>query len=394
MLARRFLWIIAILIILVIAAALAYRLFGERLITAALVPSAAYVAPPPADGPDYALARNWIARPDLARDPARWTPAGITVAADPENAVFYILPTAIFDRGQWNATLAETADNAPVGQRMAMFLRGQASVFNGVGAIWSPRYRQATFGAFLTDKPEAAQALDLAYGDVLAAFDAFVAAQPADRPIVLAGHSQGSLHLLRLLKERVAGTPLARRIIAVYAGGWPISITADLPALGLPACASPEATGCILAWQSFARPAEFATLRARFDAGTGLAGVPRKDTQILCTNPIIGAVSAAAVPAADNLGSLLPNADFSGGELIARGIGAQCLASGILDIGEPPGGYSAFILPGNNYHVYDYPLFWADLRADVGRRVAAFAATGTSAKPTAKTAAKPTETHR
>jgi hypothetical protein len=33
------------------------------------------------------------------------------------------------------------------------------------------------------------------------------------------------------------------------------------------------------------------------------------------------------------------------------------------------GGY---LLPGNNYHVFDYPLFWRNVRADAIRRLAAF----------------------
>jgi len=30
------------------------------------------------------------------------------------------------------------------------------------------------------------------------------------------------------------------------------------------------------------------------------------------------------------------------------------------------------VLPGNNYHVYDYSLFWANVRADANRRLKAF----------------------
>ena len=30
------------------------------------------------------------------------------------------------------------------------------------------------------------------------------------------------------------------------------------------------------------------------------------------------------------------------------------------------------VLPGNNYHVYDVALFWAAVRADMARRVAAW----------------------
>jgi len=370
MLARRFLWVIAIITMIVIAAAFAYRLFGEQLIRVALVPGVPFAAPPAADAPDYALAKNWMARPDLTADASRWTPAGYSAAPKPGIAVFYVLPTSVFDRSKWNAAM----DDAEVGKRMAIFLRGQASIFNGVAAVWSPRYRQATFGAFLTEKPEATRALDLAYTDVLAAFDVFIASQPADRPIILAGHSQGSLHLLRLLRDRVAGKPLAARIVAVYAAGWPISITADLPALGLPACSSADQTGCILSWQSFARPAEYKSVLKGFDRGTGLTGQPRQGTRILCTNPLTGTDGTGVVPASANLGSLVPNIDFSGGSLVPKGIAAQCLASGIVDIGDPPAGFTAYVLPGNNYHVYDYPLFWANLRADVERRVGNFGA--------------------
>jgi hypothetical protein len=30
------------------------------------------------------------------------------------------------------------------------------------------------------------------------------------------------------------------------------------------------------------------------------------------------------------------------------------------------------VLPGNNYHVFDYSLFWANVRADAERRLKAF----------------------
>ena len=33
-----------------------------------------------------------------------------------------------------------------------------------------------------------------------------------------------------------------------------------------------------------------------------------------------------------------------------------------------------YVLPGNNYHVFDYSLFWANIRADAARRLAAFRA--------------------
>jgi hypothetical protein len=31
-----------------------------------------------------------------------------------------------------------------------------------------------------------------------------------------------------------------------------------------------------------------------------------------------------------------------------------------------------YVLPGNNYHVYDYALFWGAVRRDAERRLAAW----------------------
>ena len=63
----------------------------------------------------------------------------------------------------------------------------------------------------------------------------------------------------------------------------------------------------------------------------------------------------------------------SGGWPGAAGrVGARCEGRGILSIGSPPDLVGNYVLPGNNYHVFDYSLFWANVRADAERRVAAF----------------------
>ena len=90
---------------------------------------------------------------------------------------FFVTPTAYLGRDRWTMPFGDAATNA----RTAQYLRNEATVFNGVGSIWAPKYRQATFGAFLTAKPDAGRALDLAYTDVERAFAAFVAAVPAAR---------------------------------------------------------------------------------------------------------------------------------------------------------------------------------------------------------------------
>ena len=367
MLARRFLWVFAGLIVLVLAGALVYRLYGTELMRWTLVPGSKFEGGPAQKSEAYDRADMWIARPDLPDNPGLWTPPGIARGGKTEAALFFIHPTSYLEKAHWNAPLTE-ADSQ---WRARLFVRSQASVFNDVADIWAPKYRQATFGAFLTTQADAQKALDFAYRDVLAAYDAFLAAAPKDRPIILAGHSQGSLHLMRLLSERIAGKPEAKRVVAAYAIGWPISVTADLPGLGLPACEKREQAGCVLSWQSFSEPADTDMVTDVYDASTGATGVARAGSPMLCVNPLTGQRGGEA-PAAANLGTLVPNATLTAGELKAPGVPARCDARGFLLIGQDAPDLGPYVLPGNNYHVYDYALFWANIRADAAARLAAW----------------------
>jgi hypothetical protein len=232
-----------------------------------------------------------------------------------------------------------------------------------------PRYRQAAFGAFLLKSEDAQKALDLAYRDVAAAFDEFVR-EVGDRPIILAGHSQGALHLERLLREKVAGKPVAKRVIAAYVVGWPISRTADLPALGLPACATPGEAGCILSWMSFGDPANPQLILDQWEKTKGFTGGERRQDDLLCVNPITGTLNGAA-SAEQNSGTLVPTADLRSATLEPGLVGARC-DHGLLIVGGAIPPLGPYVLPGNNYHVYDYALFWDAIRRDAMRRAAAW----------------------
>lgn len=369
MLARRFLWVVAGLTVLFIAGAIAYKVFEQQLMRLAFVPKVEFREVPMQAGASYRNRDLWIARPDIADNPALWTPPGVARTRSPRVSVFFIHPTSFLERTQWNAPI----DDRESQWRARLFVRSQASAFNSVGEIWAPKYRQAAFGAFLTTEANANRALDFAYRDVLAAWDEFLREAPADRPILLAAHSQGSLHLTRLLTERIAGQPVARRIVAAYVVGWPISLTADLPALGLPACARRGDSGCILSWQSFGEPADPKMVTDVYDESVSRTGMPRAGTRMLCVNPLTGNQSDEADRDA-NLGTLFPNEDFTAAEFRPRAVPARCDVRGFLLIGRDPPELGGHVLPGNNYHVYDYALFWANIRADAEARVAAFLA--------------------
>ncbi len=365
--ARKFLYIIAAIIVIILAGAFVLRMYPGELAEIVFVPDSEFVEQELMAENAYSAPKMWFSRPDITKgNPALWVADGYEAADSAKAQVFFVHPTSFLKSDQWNAPL----DDKESQDRATIFIRSQASTFNSAGDIWAPRYRQAAIGAFLTDKPEAAQALDAAYKDVEAAFAEFLRQIPEDAPIILAGHSQGALHLTYLMRNRIADKPVAERIVATYIVGWPVSVTNDVPPMGLPICETADQTGCILGWNSFAEPADTSLILDVYDATNGFDGQPRKDQPILCTNPVAG-IPNVETTAEDNLGTLVPNANLSDGEIVAEAVPARCDERGFLLIGDPPE-LGAYVLPGNNYHVYDYPLFWANIRADAERRVAAF----------------------
>jgi hypothetical protein len=88
---------------------------------------------------------------------------------------------------------------------------------------------------------------------------------------------------------------------------------------------------------------------------------------MLCTNPLNGGAEPAALMDA-NLGTLKPDDTLKTGEMIVGAVPARCDGKGFLLIGDPPE-IGPYVLPGNNYHVYDFPLFWANVRADATWRL-------------------------
>lgn len=365
---RKFLYLVAFCIVLYLGGRLALQFYPEALSRAAFVPSAKFEPQAALAGNVYDDPAMWISRPGLGpSDPVRWVPPGAPPAPGAvKAAVFFIHPTSYLVGSKWNAPL----DDALSRRNAGLFVKALASPFALTQDLWAPRYRQAAFGAFLTEEPAGQQALDLAYADVLQAFDYFVASAGKDQPIVLAGHSQGALHLMHLLKDRVAGQPLAKRVAAAYVVGWPVSQTYDLPAMGLPACTAPEQSGCVLSWSSFGEPADTSMIIAAYTRRKALNGLSPGGTPILCTNPLLGTQGGSALASA-NLGTLVPTVTLQEGTVKPGLVGAACRPDGFLSLGAGID-MGPFVLPGNNYHVYDMPLFWANIRADFARRVAAW----------------------
>jgi len=213
----------------------------------------------------------------------------------------------------------------------------------------------------------------LAYADVQRAFDYYLAHENRGRPFILASHSQGSLHALGLLRERIVGRPVQRQLVVAYVIGY--DLPADLAAHELPVCRTAQQSGCLVDWNTVKRGYED---RDRGDRGLiWLDGrYQHRGGKSLCVNPLtweIGGSAAAtlnrgALPAAgptQTLPALLPQLT-----------GASC-NDGRLEIEVPLGQrvhFSDILTLFGSYHVFDYNLFYANIRLNTKQLGSAFAA--------------------
>lgn len=359
-------------VVLLALGAGAVLLFGEQLYTMSIKPSGAFADSPPPAAPDYSRPEAWAALPDTLDD-ADVLPAGVDAPSEPTADVFFIHPTTHLRGTAWNAGLEPADNNSAL--MMQGVLRYQASAFSGCCRVFAPRYRQAHLYVFMALGPDAHAALDLAYHDVEAAFDEFIK-RSAGRPFIVAGHSQGTLHAFRLLAQRVIGTPLQQHLVAAYLVGY--RIPAWLRSSSLSACAQPSDTGCFVGWRTVAEGAPAGT-------GAGLSWSqangygPGSAEDGACINPLSWDQPGAT--AEQNTGAL----DFGGPgteglpPLQEHVTGAKC-AGALLEVHPPAKGFSDFTM-GQDYHFYDYNLFWMSIRHNAEVRAASFATAQATDQP-------------
>ena len=305
--------------------------------------------------PDYSLVSNWAALPSTD-DYADRTPGDslrdlqYRAPAD----VFFVHPTIYTDtrkgNDHWNADVADADLNEDVDEST---IRNQASIFNAAGKVYAPRYRQAHIGVFYDEGASVKErALDTAYADVLAAFDYYLQRYNNGRPIVLAAHSQGTLHAERLLRDRFVGAPLGDRLIAAYLVGMPIERDAFN---GIPVCAGAEQTGCFVTWRTY---------RDDFEPGPG-----QDDPAVAVVNPLTWTTAPGRAPAELNEGGVLYN--YAAGPVPGL-VGAEIRGAGLFT--EKPSFFGDIFFTRKNYHIADYNLFWLNVRNNAVRRVEAFLA--------------------
>jgi len=335
--------------------------------------------------PNYTSPESWAALPERD-DAADFLPRGLSAVPGPRLAdVFYVHPTTYYNSAEWNAPL----DDGRAREMRDLTLANQASTFNACCRVYAPVYRQASIGAYFDVDDNNLAAFRVAYDDVAAAFRYYLATFNQGRPFIIAGHSQGTMHALRLLGE-IAASEAGERMVVAYAVGY--RATPESFA-GWPACRGSRDTGCAVAWDTFPEDWESAPeLSFILWKGDRLVTTARRSW--LCTNPISWSLGGEPAPSVQHLGSVLlelnlPMTSFSDVILadetlgmVVTGLGApetgtltaRCEGSRLLVPRQSEPFRADFESDTGSYHLFDYDLFYMDIRQNAVDRVAAFVA--------------------
>jgi hypothetical protein len=218
--------------------------------------------------------------------------------------------------------------------------------------VFAPRYRQAHVRAYHTlDTARAAEALELAYQDVKKAFAFYLTHYNKGRPIIIASHSQGTTHALKLMKEFFDDKPLHKKLVCAYLVGMPVP---ENYFDNLMPCKDSTSTGCITSWRTYQKGYE------------GTPYVVNEKFKSVVTNPLTWTTGKEYAPAKLNKGGLLLNFNK-----IIPGVTDAQAHKNILWSSKPKF-FGNIFLKLKNYHIADINFFYMNIRQNVHTRIKAY----------------------
>lgn len=298
--------------------------------------------------PSKAFSVNNIpVKPDYSNDSSWYVKNNINETID----IFYVYPTLYLSPDNWNADCGDTI----VQKRFEKFtVRKQLNIFEGLGNIYVPKYRQASLYCFIDNNDDGEKAIDLAYTDVRRAFFYYMENYNNGKPFMLVGHSQGSRHLLELLKEISKNPKIKNKIIATYAIGWPVTKAYLKENTEIKMCNDPCQTGCVISWNTEGKHRIISLV----------------EEPSVSVNPLTWKIDSVLAPKTMHKGAVFispTNVDTTYNWVSAQNIDGRLIIS-------KPDNVKEIWMPFKygNYHVQDFSMFYFNIKENAALRKKCF----------------------
>jgi len=189
---------------------------------------------------------------------------------------FYVYPTVSLDKTPNSDMTAGPEEYSVIKQQFARF--------GSVCKTYAPLYRQVTLTALRAGmgggEPMKVDRA-LGFNDVVNAWNYYLENYNNGRGVILVGHSQGSGVLTQLIKEKIEGQAVEKKIISAMLIGTNVQVPKGKVVGGtfkeMPLCTAGDQTGCIVTYASFRSTVQ--------PPANSLFGRGGSDTVSACTNP-------------------------------------------------------------------------------------------------------------
>ena len=293
---------------------------------------------------DYSLNENW---------------AYFAVGGDEKQADLFLICPTVDIKNEYNMSIYDTKTK----NNFLGALNMERGIYEQQTKMYAPYYRQASLKAYELSENMREKYLSKAYKDIALSFEYYLKHENKNRPIILAGFSQGADMCYRLLKDYFDDEKLYERLVAVYAIGWPLSYETAEKFPQIKPAQSSQDFGVVVTFDCEA---------------VGVKGtvINPEGTKSHAINPLNWRDDNTFADKELNLGACFTNYD---GEIVNE-IKNLCGCfiddeRGVLKVSDIDSkDYPAIIkfLPNGSYHIYDYMFFFRNLQENVNDRINAF----------------------
>jgi hypothetical protein len=283
---------------------------------------------------DFSQAQSWICQNQVSK------------SVD----VFYIYPTVLFSQDSENMNLSDEQ----LKKEADGVLKEQTGVFKSECNIFAPYYPQMSIGVLSLNGEEYDHYFNIAYQEVKTSFLYYLKNFNKGKPFFLAGHSQGSLMLLQLLKDLFNDDQLREQLIAAYLIGYSVT---DEDLHKYP-------------WLQIAQGANDLGVIITYNTQSPKAtGSPVLLPNAHCVNPLNWKTTYDHANKEMNLGAVFFNENEEIEKEIPEYTDAQIREDGALIVKGPNPDHfyvqGKSFFPKGVFHKYDYQFFYRNLEENI-----------------------------
>ena len=272
--------------------------------------------------------------------------------------IFFVCP--MVDTGKMG-NMNMDYNNPKMRSKFVSAINMEKGLYDEVGNFYAPYYRQVTLPVYYLPKNEQEEYFKLAYDDVRDAFKTYMSTMNHNKPVILAGFSQGADMVIRLMKEYYGNEEYSKNLVAAYCIGWRLTEEEANEYPWIHPANGKNDTGCVVLFDVEAKDVKDSVV------------IP-EGVKTYSINPLNWKTDDTVAFKKKNLGACFVDGDGKTVKSIPMMTGAYINPErgSLIAYDIDPEEYIDPIFGVGSYHTYDYQFFYKNIKKNVRDRSNAF----------------------